>query len=255
MKKITLAGYGFVGKAVYATFKDAHNVTISDPQYNNTKIYDVESAGVIVCVPTPQDDDGKCDMSYVIDVINDTPNNVPVLIKSTISLEGWKEIKDMFPAKQITFSPEFLVEATAEEDFKNQKIMYVGGGDIDFWLETFRTALPQITFSRAEVESLILIKYFRNSFLATKVSFFNQVHDLCKATGQDYNIVAQGITEDPRIGKSHTQVPGPDGYYGYGGHCFPKDTNAIVKTASNFEIDLSVIKTAMSYNSKVRNEQ
>jgi UDPglucose 6-dehydrogenase len=101
------------------------------------------------------------------------------------------------------------------------------------------------------VEELILIKYFRNSFLATKVSFFNQIYDLCEATGIDYNNVKEGIGMDERIGISHTDV---NTMRGYGGHCFPKDVQAILETAKANNVDLSLIEQSQQYNTTVRKE-
>ena len=80
----------------------------------------------------------------------------------------------------------------------------------------------------ATIEELILTKYLRNSFLATKVAFFNEVFDLCESAGIDYNQVKALVGEDKRITHSHMQVPGPDGDRGFGGACFPKDTEALL---------------------------
>ena len=99
-------------------------------------------------------------------------------------------------------------------------------------------------------EELILAKYFRNAYLATKVSFCNQVHDLCNAAGINADSVLDIVGADTRIGSSHTQVTNERGF---GGHCFPKDTSAILKTAENINVDLSVIKEAVSYNEDITN--
>jgi UDPglucose 6-dehydrogenase len=110
---------------------------------------------------------------------------------------------------------------------------------------------PEFTTTTAVPEELILAKYFRNSFLATKVAFFNQIHDLCANTGVEYAAVRHIVADDPRIGHSHTEVTDARGF---GGHCFPKDTAAIVHTASLVDVDLSLIKQAISYNRKIRKE-
>jgi UDPglucose 6-dehydrogenase len=100
-----------------------------------------------------------------------------------------------------------------------------------------------------KAEELILVKYFRNSFLANKVAFFNQVYDLCKATGVDYDKVAEGVGKDRRIGSSHTEVTEERGF---GGHCFPKDIQAIIYTAKQNGVDLTLLQEALEYNKKVR---
>lgn len=245
---ITIAGYGFVGLAHETVLKKSFKVNIYDPYkgYNNFGTPD----GVIVCVSTPSAQDGSCDMSNVFDVLEVAPN-VPILIKSTISIEGWQSIKQQFPKHKIAFSPEFLRAATAEEDFFNTRKIYIGGDEIGFWHALFRVAFNDANFTTqvAVAEELILAKYFRNSFLATKVSFFNQVYDLCTAMGADYNIVRHIVAEDARIGLSHTEVTAQRGY---GGHCFPKDMSAIVHTAKLVDVDLSLIKGAENYNKTIR---
>ena len=116
--KLTLIGYGFVGKAVYEVLKDYHEVKVVDPEYNDNVI-DNDSDGYVICVPTPATVTGACNMTIVETVIKACPSDKPILIKSTISLEGWR--KDLKPQnKEITFSPEFLTAANANEDFKNQ---------------------------------------------------------------------------------------------------------------------------------------
>jgi UDPglucose 6-dehydrogenase len=249
---ITIAGYGFVGQAHEHVLKRKFKVNVYDPAkgYHNF----VQGDGVVVCVSTPPAEDGSCCVDNVIDVLNLTPDNIPILIKSTISLEGWKLIKSQFPKHQLAFSPEYLRAATAIEDFEKNRLIYMGGDEIGFWHAVFRVAYddPQFTTSIASPEELILAKYFENSFLATKVAFFNQIYDLCKAADIDYDVVSRVLGNDFRIGHSHTRVTKERGF---GGHCFPKDTSAIIKTSEMFDIDLSILKSAVEYNKKIRNEK
>ena len=121
--KITIAGYGFVGKAMEAYLKECGITTkIVDPEYYRIlgkdltcglKISDTDADGVIICVSTPQAETGECNMSNVFDVLKDTDIRTPVLIKSTISIEGWEQITQLFPNHTISFSPEFLRAKTA----------------------------------------------------------------------------------------------------------------------------------------------
>ena len=260
--RITIAGYGYVGRAIEALMYDADIETkIVDPNYYRIlgkdltcglKIYDTKPSGVIICVSTPQSDTGACDISNVCSVIEDTDSEIPILIKSTISLEGWNEIKKKFPKHIIAFSPEFLRASTAIQDLRDTKEILIGGDDLTFWIDLFKkTYKHEIKFLTMPVNELILIKYFRNAFLATKVSFFNQIYDLCEATGIDYENVAQGIGMDTRIGNSHTKV---NTSRGYGGHCFPKDVKAILATAKANNVNLSLINKSQQYNNTVRKE-
>lgn len=247
--KLTIAGYGFVGQAHESVLKDKFTVNVYDPfkGYNDFGNPD----GVIICVSTPPNQDGSCDESSVIDVLRLVDTSVPVLIKSTISLESWQLIKKEFPKHAIAFSPEFLRAASAVEDFKNTRHILIGGDEVGFWHALFRVAFDdsKFTSSVALPEELILAKYFRNSFLATKVAFFNQVYDLCAATGIDYNMVCHMIAADTRIGNSHTAIT-PE--RGFGGHCFPKDAAAIVHTGKLVDVDLTLIEESIKYNKTIR---
>ena len=200
---LSLIGYGFVGQAVHEVLKDHYDVKIIDPKYNDNVILN-DSDGYIVCVPTPGGMLQACDMSIVDTVIKACPEDKPILIKSTISLEGYEDLKKY--NKRITFSPEFLTAANANEDFKKQNRMLFGGADTDFWYDIFIFAKGfQPVYGT--IEQLIMAKYLRNSFLATKVAFFNEVYDFCKATDIDYEKVAELVGMDERITRSHMKVP------------------------------------------------
>lgn len=246
---ITIAGYGFVGRAHHQVLKDRFDVNIYDPALGYTDFGSPQ--GVVVCVSTPPHPNGACNVNNVAEVIDLTPENVPVLIRSTISIEGWQALRILYPTHKLAFAPEFLRAASAAEDFYNTRHIYIGGDDVGFWHAVFRVAFddPKFTTQTAVVEELILAKYFRNSFLATKVAFFNQVYDLCKATGVDYNVVRHLIGNDARIGYGHTEVTEQRGF---GGHCFPKDMAAIVHTADQVDVDLSLIKESVKYNKTIR---
>ena len=249
---ITIAGYGFVGMAHEAVLKEKFNVTVYDPYKGYNDIGNPD--GVIICVSTPPHDNGACNVSNVDDVISKISEKTPILIKSTISLEGWHSLKELYPNHKLAFSPEFLRAASAIEDFKNTRHIYMGGDEIGFWHALFRVAFddPNFTTSVSLPEELILAKYFRNSFLAAKVTYFNQLYDLCQAAGINYNIVSHLVGEDARIGHSHTTVTKERGF---GGHCFPKDTNAIVHTGKIFNVDLDMINNSIKYNENIRKQK
>ena len=170
-------------------------------------------------------------------------------VKSTISIEGWEQIIELFPSHTISFSPEFLRAKTAIEDMLNTKTIYIGGGHYYFWERVLNRPDKVVKIKHADPRELILAKYFRNSFLATKVAFFNQIYDLCEATNIDFSKVSTLITEDSRIGQSHTEVTTERGF---GGHCFPKDTQAIIETGHREGVDLSLIREAIRYNNNIR---
>ena len=243
---IIIAGYGYVGKAVHSVLIDAK---IVDPKYNKETISSWwnKPGCVIICVNTPTTL-GVCQIQNVIDVIKQVPNRIPILIKSTISLSGWETIKTMFGNKPVTFSPEFLTAANPIEDFQKQGMMYIGGGNTKFWRSVFQ---PHFTVTVENPRELIIAKLFRNAFLATKVTFFNQIYDYCKEHELDYNTVNSLIAVDKRIGHSHTAVPGDDGVQGFGGRCLPKDVEALLNTDPE---KLTVLAEIMRYNRGIRKD-
>ena len=166
---LSLIGYGFVGQAVHEVLKDHYDVKIIDPKYNDNVILN-DSDGYIVCVPTPGGMLQACDMSIVDTVIKACPEDKPILIKSTISLEGYEDLKKY--NKRITFSPEFLTAANANEDFKKQNRMLFGGADTDFWYDIFILAKGfQPVYGT--IEQLIMAKYLnisKNSILLSSFS-------------------------------------------------------------------------------------
>jgi UDPglucose 6-dehydrogenase len=245
--KILIAGYGFVGQAQELILKDHFETIIHDPDLDykaNTRNVDA----VVVCVSTPARPDGSCEMKNVYEAIEASPN-VPILIKSTISVEGWDAIVDAFPGRQICFSPEFLRAEHWKEDTLNQKQMYIGGNCVQFWTGVYVQAVGYLAVDVKPAKELVAAKAFRNSYLALKVSFFNQVYDYCKAYDLNYDDVRQAIALDDRIGASHTKVTEERGF---GGHCFPKDVRAIIRSAQRNNTRLTLLEEAINYNNSIR---
>ena len=246
---VTVAGYGFVGKAHTELLTNYFTVNIVDPKLGKATVADYPTDMLIICVSTPQHNSGACNINNVYEVIASTPKKVPILIRSTISLEGWLYLKETFSERSLTYSPEFLRAESAERDFRNTEQIYFGGDDTTLWETFFKKVFPNVISIHMKPEELVLVKYFRNAFLATKVSFFNQIYDFCQAFGIDYNNVASGVGLDKRIGKSHTEVTAARGW---GGHCFPKDVEAILHTEKLEGVSLSLIQEANNYNRKIR---
>ena len=253
--KIIIAGYGFVGKAVAAALKPMHEVVIVDPQYTTNEIkYHHDADGLIICVDTPTGENGIINANNVANVLDEVPVFMPVLIKSTVTpaiVEGFDEL---YSNLSLTYSPEFLRARTANSDFLNQKYVVLGGEDPEcFWQELFQTTLPncKMVFNCTAKEAC-MVKYTVNSFLALKTSFFNQIADICDNNELDYDIVRHIVSNDTRIGASHTMVPGPDGERGWGGACFPKDTQAFIQWANRVGQPVSILEEAVNYNRRIR---
>jgi len=253
--KILIAGYGFVGKAVYESLKTKHDLIIIDPKHTANEIKDhTDADGIIVCVGTPTGENGIIYANDVSEVLDQVPVFMPVLIKSTVTPAIVEGFETVYPDHSICYSPEFLRARTANQDFLNQKYVVIGGDDPEcFWHELFIKSLPncKLVFNCTAKEAC-LIKYSANSFLALKTSFFNQISDICETTGMDFDIVRHILSMDTRIGADHTLVPGPDGERGWGGACFPKDTQAFTQWANTIDTPVTLVEEAIKYNRQIR---
>jgi UDPglucose 6-dehydrogenase len=150
-----------------------------------------------------------------------------------------------------------LTEANSFDDFKNQTRIIIGGprpatGKVK---QMFRRAFPQIPIIKTGSNTAEMVKYFTNCFLATKVIFANEMHAICQAKDIDYDKVTEYALYDSRIGSSHLSVPGPDGDFGFGGHCFPKDLNAMIYLARILNIDSLLLDTVDKKNNQLRSDR
>jgi len=251
--KMAIIGHGFVGKAVDYGFNNP-GVTkfIVDPNYNYPIENLPESIDIaFVCAPTPMAEDGAIDGSIVHAAVTYLikHTNALVVVKSTVTPDIIREF-----GNAIVYNPEFLTESRANEDFVNP-IMHVFGGDFDKTkaveriYEQYSSCKPCPVYHMTAVDASF-VKYGINSFLATKVVWFNQFYDLISKEGGNYNKIVSAIGSDKRVGQSHTNVPGWDGRRGFGGSCFNKDVPAFVHFSQN---DLSVLREAWNINCDYRN--
>ena len=249
IKNLLLIGYGIVGKAVYYGLGEANFVDIHDPDegWENDKSYD-EFDGIILCLPTPQGPKGECDdmmvEQYIRNIRIEAPI-VPILIKSTISIELVELLED---DEYLTYNPEFLTEEDSIEDFLHQSFAIFGGHQSAFWLSIYVNSdigIDEVRFT--SMKNAAYAKYTINSFLATKVVFFNELYNMYCDDGFDE--LTEIIAMDERIGKSHMMVPGPDREFGFGGMCFPKDTRAFVTSGKG---KLSLLENVIEINKEMR---
>ena len=258
--KIGIVGNGFVGNAIYQNFKDKVVNKVYDVRIHrsfNTLEDTVKSDIVFVCLPTPMQNNGKCDLSYVTEFFRTVEKSDALfVIKSTVPIGTTNFIIQRRNDLKVVHNPEFLTAVNAVEDFKNADRHIIGGRQDwcmilrDFYKEHFpNTPIQVVTSNESET-----IKYFANSFLAAKISFFNNLYEICEKFEMNFDSVRQGVCTDDRIGFEHTKVPGPDGLMGFGGYCFPKDINALINTLKENNIDASLFEAAWNYNQKVRKD-
>lgn len=240
IKKIAIIGHGYVGKAVDHGFSTSHvEKWLVDPIYNSTisqlKLKTRLDAA-FVCVPTPFGDDGSIDASIVKEVVTELQYfNCPIIIKSTVTPDIVGKLYDK--DSNVVYNPEFLTEVNALDDFINPP-MHIFGGNIMITrkvqelYENHSQCRPCPVRHMTPAEASF-VKYGINSFLATKVLWFNQFKDVVDQHDSKYNVIVNAMSMDSRIASSHMQVPGPDGKKGFGGACFPKDTNAFSTFSQN----------------------
>lgn len=269
LKSIGIVGCGFVGNAIKEGFKSHVKVHVYDKylsEKSNTISLEqlVENTDVMfVCLPTPMKRSGECDTSLISSTVGEINYlcgkqglKKTVIIKSTIPPKTTQQLNNRSDNLNVIFNPEFLTEASPVEDFKNQKRVILGTDDGEEILQDifslYRVAFPDtpiVICSSVEAE---LIKYFCNCILATKVSFSNEFYQLCSTLEADYEKIVEAASYDKRIGNSHLSVPGPDGNYGFGGSCFPKDINSLIHIMKTNNVDPLVTTAAWEKNLEVR---
>ena len=260
--RIGIIGQGFVGNAVYQKFKDYYDVItydLDESKCNSTEEEVISNSNVIfVCLPTPmKKDDGGCWTGIVdaaLNVINTYNKCKTVVVKSTIPPGTTKEWNEKYENINVVFNPEFLTEANAVKDYENQNRIILGG-DEDTIMDLapiFWPVFPQATIVLTNSTEAEMVKYLTNNFLSVKVAFANEMYDLCATLNLDYNEVVGMATYDERLGKSHWSVPGPDGDFGFGGHCFPKDLAAILSVTKEHDTIDNVLRAAQATNHSVR---
>jgi UDPglucose 6-dehydrogenase len=256
---IGIIGNGFVGNAIYQNFKDKTHCKVYDVL--DHKRYDemedtLQSQIVFVCLPTPMKKNGECDLKYVLNFFKDVPQTDALfVVKSTVPIGTTEKISKSRPDLKIIHNPEFLTAVNAVEDFKNADRHIIGGKQEWCMIlrQLYKTNFPNTPIQIVTSNESETIKYFANSFLAVKVSYFNNLYEICEKFQMNYDSVKQGVCTDKRIGFAHTKVPGPDGQRGFGGYCFPKDINALINTLKQNEIDHTLFESAWNYNQKIRN--
>jgi len=269
-KTIGIIGQGFVGSAIREGMNGVFNVETvdidisKDPTCENIEeLVDHVDDIVFVCLPTPMKKNGRCDTHIVEDAISEINDanirlnkDVIAVIKSTVEPGTTDRFNDKYSNVTIVFNPEFLTEANSFEDFKNQNRIIIGGPrPASTTVKTmYRKAFPTVPIVKTGANVAESVKYFINCFLATKVSFANEMKQVCDRMSVDFDKVVEYAMYDERIGKSHLSVPGPDGSLGFGGHCFPKDLNAIRFVAQDLGINPSVLTAVWEKNLEVRSQ-
>tara|TARA_X000000368_G_scaffold344252_1_gene282970 strand:+ start:7101 stop:7952 length:852 start_codon:yes stop_codon:yes gene_type:complete len=259
--KIGIIGFGFVGKALKNGLKDNVDCIEIDPKLDTdiSDLHDHNPDIVFVCLPTPMNDNGSQNIDIVKDAIyelNKYDSNILVVLKSTILPKYVIEISKL--TKNLVINPEFLRDKHANEDFINSEIIVFGGEKENCEkLAKFYENHTKCIYKDYVITDNIsasLIKYTINSFLALKVVFFNELKSVFDNLNSqnDWLKLISAVSKDKRIGDSHMNVPGPDGRYGFGGPCFPKDVKALIEYSKEIGSELTLLNKANNINNNIR---
>ncbi len=252
---IGIMGTGMVGGSVRRYFESV-GVTpfIYDKGKNEGSIAEVNQADIIfVAVPTPYDEAvGGFDLSYVKDALTAIQSEKIVVIKSTMVPGTTEVLQKEYPNLKLMYNPEFLTELTADQDMKFPDRQIIGVTEKSFGVAADVLAiLPLAPFERiVPATAAEMTKYYGNTWFSTKVVFANQMYDLCRKVGIDYDTVRECVSADKRIGRTHLEIF-HKGYRGYGGKCLPKDTRALIQLGDKLGVELALLKKVEELNNRL----
>lgn len=262
--KIGIVGNGFVGKATGILNCDDIEIMVYDikPELCSSNVKSLKDIlkcdFIFLSLPTPMSNDGSCYLKLVEDMVSNIKD---------LKYEGFLVLRSTVPVGTsdelgIYFMPEFLTEKNYLEDFKNSKEWIFGlpGLDTDNKFKESISRLFNLAFKNGKInynkisfltnKEAEMVKLFRNCYLSTKISFCNEIYRFCEKQNIEYENVRNIACNDERIGHSHSNVPGHDGKFGFGGTCFPKDLNSLI-----YQMDKVNVNYPLLYSVKKRNEE
>ena len=263
--EIGVVGLGYVGGTVATAYQrkkvPIHTYDIDSNRNPNCETFEefLNKANFIyVAVPTPMTREGACDTRIVEQVVHDlcmTDQPKVIVIKSTVPPGTTEKLQARYTNHTILFSPEFLTEKNCLNDFLHQEVMLVGKSnlasqEIADWALMSQAGVVETLRLAKVVDATVaeMYKYTANLFLATKVSFANEMSDIAQSVGVQWSDVERLLIYDPRLGKSHWRVPGPDGHRGFGGTCFPKDLSALISHAETLRVPTPLLRSVWKRN-------
>ena len=269
--KIGIIGNGFVGSATSLLECVDISIIVYDINPNlckppNTILNDICNCDLIfISVPTPMNKNGSCHINILESVVHNisqikSTNELLLVNRCTVPINTSNELN-------CYYMPEFLTEKNFKNDFINNSEWIFGlkNSSTDNFFKEKITKLINLAYKNKCINSnkihfvdnneAEMIKLFRNTFLSTKISFCNEIYKFCQSQNISYENVRKLATNDPRIGSSHTNVPGHDGFFGYGGTCFPKDTNSLYFQMKEKNLNSYIIKATVERNEIVDRPQ
>jgi UDPglucose 6-dehydrogenase len=262
-------GLGFVGNAVREAFRALFPTEVYDLLPDKATVQSLAELAqkcdhFFLALPTPINSDGTGNFSIVISTLEQLNQHLKeldepkiVVIKSSLPPGTTDKLQSRFPFLQLVFNPEFLTERNAVEDFKNQTRIILGGT---------RAATRPIKFLYQQVFSTVKVyettaataemtKFLINCYLATKLSFFNEMYQVCDKLSINYDEALNLMLLDGRISEHHTNVPGWDGHFGFGGSCLPANINIMMERMKQLNVKPTILQAVWEKNLEVRPEK
>ena len=248
---VGIMGLGVVGDGVQHYFQRTdHEIRVYDPNRGLGSVQSINEADVVfICVPTPYLPERGVDDSAIQNALGLLEGSKTVIIKSTVLPGTTEALQTRYSQHCLLFNPEFLREAHARTDFLRPDRQIIGYTAQSRHLAGAGLAmLPAAPYMEVMgAREAEMAKYMTNTFLALKVTFANEMSDLCASLDVEYDKVREAVTADLRIGSSHFDV-NDGGYRGYGGKCLPKDTKALLALADRMRVPLRLLRTADRVN-------
>ena len=266
---VGVIGMGFVGGTTAQVLSKAHNIfpydKYKEPHSSHKNIEELakNSQVIFVCVPTPMKPSGEMDYSAIydsLDLLNDevrykgrNPYDISVVIRSTAVSGTTDTLSKKYPF-HFSFNPEFLREKHALEDMENTNRVVIGANTQEDYAKVeaiYKPLFPKAKYIRCNIKEAEMVKYSANVLLTMQIASANEIYQICKAMGIDYDKIKETILMDERIGRP-IDIPGPDGDLGFGGKCFPKDLRALTYLAREHGYPAYLLEEAWRLIERVR---
>lgn len=259
--QLGIIGAGYVGSAIKHHYKDAKiwDKFVTTP---NTHKEVLAQPLIFLCLPTPYSKSKKpgvyrgADISAIEENLAKIPNGRIAILKSTMPPGTTDYLQKKFPKINIIFNPEFLTAAYAKEDFAfpDKQVLGYTSPKTKKLAEEIMPILPRAQSLILPAQEAELIKYMLNTYYAGKVIFANQIYDICKKLGANYDNVKLGFTFDKRVNDSHFDVL-HEGYRGYSGACLPKDIKTLIHFAKEQGINLELHRVIDKLNERLLKQE
>lgn len=269
---ISVIGLGFVGGSMYKSFNLKgleENITLFGyDKYKNGGFGTFEnclkSNIIFLALPTKYNHNlAQYDKSAIYEIctlLEQHNYDGVIVIKSTVEPETTSRLSLKYSSLHFIHNPEFLTARTAFDDFHNQKHVVLGKGPscpedkLNMVKQFYETYYPDASISLCSSLESESMKIFCNCFYSVKVQFFTEMYLTCQKNGCNYDLVKNMMLKNNWINPMHTTIPGPDGEISYGGLCFPKDTNALLKYMDSLDIPNEVLKATIDERNKMRDD-